>query len=55
VHASTDALRDGEPDRIDPNKWRLLIMSFQHFYGPALGTVHSSGLANIPEVAYPAQ
>lgn len=52
VHASTDILMDGEPDRIDPDKWRPLIMSFQHFYGLAPGKVHGSELAKIPEAAY---
>ncbi len=51
VHV-TDAVRlTGHRDRIDPDKWRPLIMSFQHFYG--LGErVHGSTLAKIPEAAY---
>ena len=52
VHASTDILMDGEPDRIDPDKWRPLIMSFQHYYGLRAGKVHGSELAKIPEAAY---
>jgi flavin reductase (DIM6/NTAB) family NADH-FMN oxidoreductase RutF len=52
VHASTDILMDGEPDRIDPDKWRPLIMSFQQFYGLAPDKVHGSELAKIPEAAY---
>lgn len=52
VHAATDILADGEPDRIDPDKWRPLIMSFQQFYGLAPGRVHRSELAKIPEAAY---
>ncbi|HYZ23444.1 MAG TPA: flavin reductase family protein [Rhodopila sp.] len=52
VHASMDILMDGEPDRIDPDKWRPLIMSFQHFYGLAPDKVHGSELAKIPEAAY---
>jgi flavin reductase (DIM6/NTAB) family NADH-FMN oxidoreductase RutF len=52
VHASTDILADGEPDRIDPDKWRPLIMSFQHFYGLTPEKVHGSQLAKIPEAAY---
>lgn len=39
-------------DRIDPDKWRPSIMSFQHFYGLKPGTVHGSELAKIPEAAY---
>ena len=51
VHV-TDAVRlAGYPDRIDPERWRPLIMSFQHFFG--LGDrVHRSTLAAIPEAAY---
>jgi flavin reductase (DIM6/NTAB) family NADH-FMN oxidoreductase RutF len=52
VHTATDILADGEPDRIDPDKWRPLIMSFQHFYGLTPEKVHGSELAKIPEVAY---
>jgi flavin reductase (DIM6/NTAB) family NADH-FMN oxidoreductase RutF len=52
VHASTEILSDGEPDQIDPDKWRPLIMSFQRFYGLAAEQVHGSELAKIPEAAY---
>jgi flavin reductase (DIM6/NTAB) family NADH-FMN oxidoreductase RutF len=52
VHAAADILADGEPDRIDPDKWRPLIMSFQRFYGLAAQQVHGSELAKIPEDAY---
>ncbi|WP_143305720.1 flavin reductase family protein [Chitinophaga vietnamensis] len=47
-----DSIRmDGHPDRIDPDKWRPLIMSFQQFYG--LGAqVHPSALSQIPEQLY---
>ncbi|MBC9931015.1 flavin reductase family protein [Chitinophaga qingshengii] len=51
VHLDTDILMDGYTDRVDPDKWRPLIMSFQHFYG--LGDkVHPSTLAQIPERLY---
>ena len=41
----------GTTDRIDPDAWRPLIMSFQQFYG--LGPrVHPSALATIPERLY---
>jgi hypothetical protein len=41
----------GTVDRIDPDAWRPLIMSFQKFYG--LGAqVHPSTLASIPEHLY---
>ena len=41
----------GHADRIDPRRWRPLIMSFQQFFG--LGdVVHHSTLGEIPEEAY---
>ena len=33
VHLSASILVKGDCNRIDPDKWRPLIMSFQHFYG----------------------
>ena len=51
VHLEQSILMDGEPNRIDPDKWRPLIMSFQNFYG--LGPqLHESTLAKIPESLY---
>jgi len=51
VHLEESILMAGDRDRIDPDKWRPLIMSFQHFYG--LGSrVHDSRLATIPESVY---
>ncbi len=48
VHAHPDILVDGNPNRIDPDKWKPLIMSFREFYG--LGErVHHSRLAGFPE------
>jgi hypothetical protein len=42
---------DGHTNRVDPDKWKPLIMSFQQFY--SLGDrVHSSTLAEIPERLY---
>jgi flavin reductase (DIM6/NTAB) family NADH-FMN oxidoreductase RutF len=52
VHADSAILMDGEADRIDPDKWRPLIMSFQQFYGLAPNKVHGSELGKIPESAY---
>lgn len=51
VHADSSVLVPGEPDRIDPDRWRPLIMSFQHFYG-LTPRIHQSTLASIPESAY---
>ncbi|MBD1363577.1 flavin reductase family protein [Mucilaginibacter sp. ZT4R22] len=51
VYLDESILLDGHPNRVDPNKWKPLIMSFQQFYG--LGEqVHSSTLAQIPEHLY---
>ena len=42
---------NGQRDRVDPDKWRPLIMSFQEFYG--LGEkVHESRLGQVPEPLY---
>lgn len=51
VHVEESILVTGEPNRIDPDKWRPLIMSFQKLYG--LGSeVHESKLGRIPEKFY---
>ena len=52
VHADEGLLVEGERDRIDPDKWRPLIMSFQQFYGLAPGRLHDSTLGKIPEALY---
>jgi flavin reductase (DIM6/NTAB) family NADH-FMN oxidoreductase RutF len=51
VHAEEAIMMSGEESRIDPDKWRPLMMSFQQFYG--LGSrLHDSALATIPEAMY---
>lgn len=51
VHLEESILMRGESNRIDPDKWRPLIMSFQNFYG--LGPkLQPSTLATIPESMY---
>lgn len=51
VHVDASIRLDGHRDRIDPDRWRPLIMSFAQFYG--LGPrAHQSTLAEIPEEAY---
>jgi flavin reductase (DIM6/NTAB) family NADH-FMN oxidoreductase RutF len=52
VHVHPDVLMDGEPNRVDPDRWHPLIMSFQKFYGLAPGQLHESTLGQIPESAY---
>lgn len=51
VHVDESIRMSGSDDRVDPTRWRPIIMSFQQFYG--LGDeVHPSTLARIPESAY---
>jgi flavin reductase (DIM6/NTAB) family NADH-FMN oxidoreductase RutF len=53
LHVDESLLMDGKPNRIDPAKWRPLIMSFQEFYGLEDGRLHPSRLGEIPERLYP--
>ncbi|KAI9685148.1 MAG: hypothetical protein M1822_004735 [Bathelium mastoideum] len=47
-----DAIRkDGHANRIDPDKWRPMIMSFQHLYG-LRNVEQKSTLSNIEEELY---
>nr|MBZ1358042.1 flavin reductase family protein [Dyadobacter fermentans] len=51
VHLDDSIVSDQNPNHVDPDKWRPLIMSFQQFYG--LGAqVHPSKLASVPEQLY---
>lgn len=52
VWVAPDLLVDGEPNRIDPDRWRPLIMSFQQFYGLQPQRLQPSTLAKIPEATY---
>ena len=52
VHVHPSLLMDGHDNRIDPDRWRPLIMSFQKFYGLADGEVHPSTLGRIEEATY---
>ncbi|SDC79266.1 flavin reductase family protein [Paraburkholderia lycopersici] len=52
IHVRSDILMVDDRNRIDPDKWNPLIMSFQKFYGLSAGQVHESRLAGIPETAY---
>jgi flavin reductase (DIM6/NTAB) family NADH-FMN oxidoreductase RutF len=51
VHAHPEILRRSDRNRIDPDLWRPLIMSFCNFYGLS-GQVHPSRLSEIPEDLY---
>jgi flavin reductase (DIM6/NTAB) family NADH-FMN oxidoreductase RutF len=52
VHVDQNILMEGHVDRIDPDKWRPLIMSFQRFYGLTSHQVHDSTLGQVPEALY---
>ncbi len=51
VHVDPGILMDGHANRIDPDKWRPLILSFQEFYGLSR-KLHPSALGTIPEELY---
>lgn len=51
VWVHDDIRLPGTDNRIDPDAWRPLIMSFQHLYGLAPRT-HPSTLAQVPEHLY---
>jgi flavin reductase (DIM6/NTAB) family NADH-FMN oxidoreductase RutF len=51
VHIEESLLMENQINRVDPDKWKPLIMSFQQYY--SLGdNVHTSTLAEISETAY---
>jgi flavin reductase (DIM6/NTAB) family NADH-FMN oxidoreductase RutF len=52
IFVEPSILADGDPNRIDPDKWRPLIMSFQKFFGLADQQAHASRLSQIPEALY---
>lgn len=52
VHLDPAILIPGEPDRVDPRRWRPLMMSFQKYFGLSGEEAHPSLLATIPEPLY---
>jgi flavin reductase (DIM6/NTAB) family NADH-FMN oxidoreductase RutF len=52
VHAHPAIMMAGQSNRIDPDKWRPLIMSFQQFYGLTPTRLQRSELGQIPETLY---
>lgn len=52
VYLDESILMRGDPNRVDPDKWQPLIMSFQEFYGLSSRKAHESSLAQIPERLY---
>ncbi|GMA22465.1 flavin reductase [Luteimicrobium album] len=51
VHVHEEIRMPGTAHRVDPDRWRPLLMSFQRFYGLS-GEVHPSRLASIDEEWY---
>jgi flavin reductase (DIM6/NTAB) family NADH-FMN oxidoreductase RutF len=52
VHIEEGLLMEGHQNRVDPVKWRPLIMSFCQFFGLGGDMLQHSRLAEIPESAY---
>ncbi|GAW21172.1 hypothetical protein ANO14919_106890 [Xylariales sp. No.14919] len=52
VHVLQSLRMEGYPNRVDPDKWRPLIMSFQQLYGLRDGKVAASALGQIDEEKY---
>jgi flavin reductase (DIM6/NTAB) family NADH-FMN oxidoreductase RutF len=52
VHLAPSIVGNGDPNRVDADKWRPLIMSFARFYGLAPEQLLDSTLAQVPEHLY---
>ncbi|KAI1760990.1 hypothetical protein GGR53DRAFT_507203 [Hypoxylon sp. FL1150] len=52
THILRSLRMEGYPNRVDPDKWRPLIMSFQEFYGLKDGKAAPSVLGRISEEKY---
>jgi flavin reductase (DIM6/NTAB) family NADH-FMN oxidoreductase RutF len=52
IHIIEELRMKGYPNRVDPDKWRPLIMSFQEFYGLRGDKVSESVLGRIDEEKY---
>ncbi|KAH7151536.1 hypothetical protein DER46DRAFT_650585 [Fusarium sp. MPI-SDFR-AT-0072] len=52
THVRNDLRMEGYDNRIDPDRWRPLIMSFQEFYGLMPAKVAESSLGTIDEEKY---
>lgn len=52
VHVLENLRMPGYPNRVDPDQWRPLIMSFQEFYGLRSGKVTESVLGRVSEEKY---
>ncbi|KAH6627300.1 hypothetical protein B0J18DRAFT_426971 [Chaetomium sp. MPI-SDFR-AT-0129] len=52
VHIFETLRMPGHPNRVDPDKWRPMVMSFQQLYGLRDGKLEESVLARIGEEEY---
>ncbi|KAI0156244.1 hypothetical protein BJ166DRAFT_532389 [Pestalotiopsis sp. NC0098] len=52
IHILDELRMEGYANRVDPDKWKPLIMNFQEFYGLKSGKVGSSVLGRISEEKY---
>lgn len=52
VHAARAILMPGQENRVDPMRWRPLMMCFQEFFGLSDTKVHASTLGTVPEKLY---
>jgi flavin reductase (DIM6/NTAB) family NADH-FMN oxidoreductase RutF len=52
VYAHPGIMMEAAANRIDPDRWRPLIMSFQEFYGLMPQRLQRSELGQIPEAMY---
>lgn len=52
VHAHEHLRMEGHANRIDPDRWRPMFMSFQELYGLKEGRLTESVLGRIPEEKY---
>jgi flavin reductase (DIM6/NTAB) family NADH-FMN oxidoreductase RutF len=52
THVHEKIRMEGFENRVDPDKWRPMIMSFQQLYGLAPRKIAESVLGRIPEEAY---
>ncbi|UNI22902.1 hypothetical protein JDV02_008746 [Purpureocillium takamizusanense] len=52
VHVRDELRMEGHANRIDPDRWRPMIMSFQELYGLSKGKAGTSDLARIDEEMY---
>lgn len=52
THVLDELRLPGYANRIDPDNWKLIIMSFRNFYGLKDGKLADSTLAKIDEESY---